>query len=146
MNYFDISVRSLACGLLSAFVFSASAQDNSWQAALGDSRELATELREEIVSIAQLQSNSGNKLPALVGTLYQPLGLGPFAVVVLSHGSPSRATILRVLDLAKSHAMKRRALRARKILAQRWPLFTRARASTQKTSSSWGNLQAVLRQ
>ena len=71
-------------------MLSAHAQDNSWQAALGNSRELAHELREEIVSIPQLHGKAGGKLPALVGTLYQPPGAGPFAVVILSHGSPSR--------------------------------------------------------
>ena len=71
-------------------MLSAYAQDSSWQAALGDSRELAPELREEIVSISQLRGKAGDKLPALVGTLYQPPGAGPFAVVILSHGSPSR--------------------------------------------------------
>jgi dienelactone hydrolase len=90
MEYFCMGVRVLSCWLLSALLLSAYAQDSSWQAALGDSRELAKELREEIVSIAQLPAKKSDKPPALVGTLYQPHGTGPFAVIVLSHGSPSR--------------------------------------------------------
>lgn len=90
MKYFYMGVRTFSCWLLSALVLSAYAQDSSWQAALGDSRELAQELREEIVSIAQIPAKKGDKPPALVGTLYQPQGVGPFPVVVLSHGSPSR--------------------------------------------------------
>ena len=84
------NIASLLLCMLSLAMLSAYAQDSSWQAALGDSRDLAHELREEIVSIPQLQGKLGSKLPALVGTLYQPSGAGPFAVVILSHGSPSR--------------------------------------------------------
>ena len=90
MTFALVHIQSLVACLLSLVIFSAYAQDSSWKAALGDSRELAPELREEIVSIPQLRSKAGGKLPALVGTLYQPPGVGPFAVVILSHGSPSR--------------------------------------------------------
>ncbi len=72
----------------------ASAQDKSWQTAFGSVHELSSELREEIVKIPQTQKPANAK-PAdkpvdLTGTLFQPPGPGPFPVVVLSHGSPSR--------------------------------------------------------
>lgn len=69
----------------------ASAQDDSWKAAIGDASELAFDLREEIVSIPQWGTKSTAKTHPLTGTLFQPTGSGPFPVVVLSHGSPGRA-------------------------------------------------------
>lgn len=72
----------------------ACAQDKSWQTAFGDVNELLPELREEIVKIPQTQKQSNakpvDKPIDLTGTLFQPPGSGPFPVVVLSHGSPSR--------------------------------------------------------
>ena len=72
----------------------AQAQDKSWQTAFGDANELLPELREEIVKIAQTQKQANakptDKPIDLTGTLFQPPGPGPFPVVVLSHGSPSR--------------------------------------------------------
>ena len=69
-------------------------QDKSWQTAFGDAGELSSELREEIVKIPQTQkqanAKAGDRPVDLIGTLFQPPGPGPFPVVVLSHGSPSR--------------------------------------------------------
>lgn len=85
--------------VLSGVVFTAApsqvnAQNKSWQTAFGDVSQLLPELREEIVKIPQTvkQANAkpGDKPVDLTGTLFQPPGSGPFPVVVLSHGSPSR--------------------------------------------------------
>lgn len=62
MNYFYFGAQSLVCWLLSAALVTVHAQDSSWKAALGDSRELAVDLREEIVSIAQPLGKAGTKL------------------------------------------------------------------------------------
>lgn len=70
---------------------SAIAQDESWKTAMGDTSELVADLREEIVSIPQWSAKLGSKAPPLTGTLFQPKGVGPFPVVVLSHGTPGRA-------------------------------------------------------
>ncbi len=78
----------LVCALPCATI----AQDGSWKDALGDAASTSQELREEIVAIAQIKTKASDKLPPLVGTLYQPQGAGPFPVIILSHGSPSRAS------------------------------------------------------
>lgn len=67
------------------------AQDDSWQLALGNPREVLAELREEVVSIPLLNASAPEKAFPLTGTLFQPPGPGPFAVAILSHGSPARA-------------------------------------------------------
>lgn len=86
-------LTALWCAVISTALSLASAQDKSWQTAFGDVGELLPELREEIISIplAQLPSAvPADKAAALTGTLFQPPGDGPFPVLVLSHGSPSR--------------------------------------------------------
>ncbi|MBI2771081.1 MAG: prolyl oligopeptidase family serine peptidase [Burkholderiales bacterium] len=69
----------------------AHAQDNSWQAALGNPREILAELREEVVQIPLLDATVQEKAFPLTGTLYQPSGAGPFPLVILNHGSPAAA-------------------------------------------------------
>lgn len=89
-----IYVLVLSCVVFIAAPPQAIAQDKSWQTAFGDVNELLPELREEIVKIPhtlkQANAKPGDKPLELAGTLFQPLGPGPFPVVVLSHGSPSR--------------------------------------------------------
>jgi dienelactone hydrolase len=89
------SAKSLFSLLVAFFIAigstPASAQDDSWKSAFGDASELLPALREEVVSIALWGAEAGDKAAPLVGTLYQPVGGGPFPVVVLSHGSPGRA-------------------------------------------------------
>jgi dienelactone hydrolase len=89
-----IYLLALSFGFLMAAPPKASAQDKSWQTAFGDVNELLPELREEIVKIPQTQmpanAKPGDKPIDLTATLFQPPGPGPFPVVVLSHGSPSR--------------------------------------------------------
>jgi dienelactone hydrolase len=80
----------LAC-TVSLACFSAQAQDDSWKAALGNAREILPELREEIVTIPLHAATAQEKTFPLTGTLFQPAGAGPFPVVVLNHGSPSRS-------------------------------------------------------
>jgi dienelactone hydrolase len=67
------------------------AQDDSWQAALGNAREILPGLREEIVTIPLHAATAQEKAFPLTGTLFQPQGAGPFPVMILNHGSPSRA-------------------------------------------------------
>lgn len=69
----------------------AQAQDDSWQLALGNPREVLAELREEVVNIPLLNATAQEKAFPLTGTLFQPPGPGPFPLAVLSHGSPGRA-------------------------------------------------------
>lgn len=69
----------------------AQAQDESWQATLGNPQEILAELREEVVAIALHRATAQEKAFPLTGTLFQPPGAGPFPLVILSHGSPSRA-------------------------------------------------------
>ena len=76
------------CALAPSSVF---AQDESWKTAIGDSNQIAFDLREEIVSIPQLSPTLGINSQPLIGTLFQPAGDGPYPVIVLSHGSPGRA-------------------------------------------------------
>jgi dienelactone hydrolase len=68
----------------------AHAQDDSWQLAISDSREVLAELREEIVNIPLLRANAQEKAFPLTATLFQPAGPGPFPLVILNHGSPAR--------------------------------------------------------
>lgn len=83
--------RFLATGGLLAAALAAQAQDDSWQRALGNPREVLAELREEVVTIPLHAATAQEKSFPLTGTLYQPPGGGPFPVVILSHGSPGRA-------------------------------------------------------
>lgn len=69
----------------------AHAQDDSWKSALGSAQEILSELREEIVTIPLHAATAQEQTFPLTGTLFQPQGAGPFPVMVLSHGSPSRA-------------------------------------------------------
>ena len=82
-------LRNLALLLALWAAVPAWAQDDSWLAALGNPRELDTQLREEIVSIPLRDATAQEKAFPLTGTLFQPQGPGPFAVVVLNHGSPA---------------------------------------------------------
>ncbi|MEP6823760.1 MAG: alpha/beta fold hydrolase, partial [Ramlibacter sp.] len=66
-------------------------QDDSWQLALGNPREILSELREEVVSIPLVRASAQEKAFPLTGTLFQPPGSGPFPVAILNHGSPGRA-------------------------------------------------------
>lgn len=66
----------------------AAAPDESWRAALGDPAQLLPALREEVVRVPLLQPSPADGVDALVATLFQPPGPGPFPVIVLSHGSP----------------------------------------------------------
>lgn len=85
---------AFCCLTLTALATPILAQDKSWQKAFGDVNELLPELREEIVKIPQTvkaaNAQPDDKPVDLIGTLFQPPGAGPFPVVVLSHGSPSR--------------------------------------------------------
>jgi len=69
----------------------AHAQDDSWLGALASARETLAELREEVVTIPLVRASAEEKFFPLTGTLYQPAGAGPFPLVILNHGSPSRA-------------------------------------------------------
>jgi dienelactone hydrolase len=69
----------------------ARAQDDSWKQALGDPRELLADLREEVVQIPLRDATPQERAFPLTATLFQPPGAGPFPVVILNHGSPSRA-------------------------------------------------------
>jgi dienelactone hydrolase len=77
------------CALVPTSVF---AQDESWKTAIGDGNQRAFDLREEVVSIPQVSTTLRINSQPLIGTLFQPAGDGPHPVIVLSHGSPGRAT------------------------------------------------------
>jgi dienelactone hydrolase len=84
------SVRQfVACLALCAWA-GAQAQDNSWLAALGNPREILAELREEVVNVPLHGASAEEKGFPLTATLFQPAGAGPFPLVILNHGSPSR--------------------------------------------------------
>lgn len=96
-SLFLLCLQSLWFVWVVAIPLAVSAQVSNFEQALGDPSELLAELREEIVSIPQLPSTTLVKAPPLVGTLFQPQGDGPFAVVVLSHGSPGRASVRQLM-------------------------------------------------
>ncbi len=68
----------------------AQAQDESWQGALGDSREILADLNEEVIQIPLRGATAEEMKFPLTATLYQPPGVGPFPLVILNHGSPAR--------------------------------------------------------
>jgi dienelactone hydrolase len=82
---------AMVAGIAVGAYLPAHAQDDSWKAALGSAREILSELREEIVTIPLHAATTQEKIFPLTGTLFQPQGAGPFPVVILNHGSPSRA-------------------------------------------------------
>lgn len=73
------------------------AQDDSWKTAIADSHEIAADMREEIVRIPLWQASSEEINQALISTLFQPPGAGPFPVIVLSHGAPGKAADRQVM-------------------------------------------------
>jgi len=111
MRFLSLWVRVLVALFAVHAWTCALAQDNSWQAALGNPREILTELREEIVTVPLRGATAQEKLFPLTATLFQPNGPGPFPVVVLNHGSPARSRDRDVMGRYRVIAQIREMLR-----------------------------------
>lgn len=79
--------RTPAVALIIAVLFAPSAYISA-----AESDPIASDLRETVVSVPMTEHGLwGDTHRELVATTYMPDGLGPFPLIVLSHGNPSNA-------------------------------------------------------